>query len=89
MEMEKWANQAYRVAADAGKDGPAARRRWAGQNEYDADNMHTECTRFNSEQDTKLRRCCREARVTRYALIAYLLRAWMAEWETYRDCGGT
>lgn len=83
----KWAEQAYKVAAEAGKDGQAARRRWAGQNEYDADNMHTECTRFNNTQDARLRRCCREARVTRYTLISYLLRCWMAAWETYQNRG--
>lgn len=83
-----WAEQAYRVAAEAGKDGPAARRRWAGQEEYDADNMCTESTRFNRREDARLRRYCREARVTRYTLIGYLLRMWMAAWETYRECGG-
>lgn len=86
--MYEWAHQAYRVAAEAGQDGPAARRRWARQAEYDAENMHTECTRFNNDQDARLRQCCREAEVTRYALIGYLLRSWMDAWETYRDCGG-
>lgn len=86
--MYEWTGPAYKVAAEAGKDGRAARRRWARQDEYDAENMHTECTRFNSVQDARLRRCCQEAGVTRYTLISYLLRMWMAAWETYRECGG-
>lgn len=86
MRDYEWTEQARRVAAEAGKAGQAARRRWAGQNEYDAENMHTECTRFNNREDARLKRCCREARVTRYALIGYLLRCWMEAWET--GCGG-
>lgn len=84
MENMAWMERALKVASEAGRDGPAARRRWTGQNEYDADNMHTECTRFNNAQDERLRRCCREARVTRYTLISYLLRCWMAAWETFQ-----
>lgn len=83
--MKDWTIQAYQTAAAAAKEDYHARRRWAGQNAYDADNMHTECTRFNAAMDARLRRCCKEARITRYALISYLLRAWMAAWETYRE----
>lgn len=81
MENQEWKKIAYQVAENAGKEGGQTRRRWAGQNEYDADNMHTECTRFNNIQDKRLRRCCKEARITRYALIGYLLKVWMEEWE--------
>lgn len=84
MENLKYAELAWPIAVDAARDGPMARRRWAGQNDYDADNMRTESTRFTAAQDLDLRQCCREARVTRYTLINYLLRSWMAAWHTYK-----
>lgn len=88
MRNHEWAEQAYQIAAEVGKDGYPARRRWAGQNRYDEENIFTESTRFNADRDDRLRQYCREAGVTRYALISYLLRSWMAAWETYRGCGG-
>ena len=84
MQNLKYAELATPVAVGAARDGPVARRRWGRQNEYDADHMHTESTRFTMEQDQRLRRYCREARVTRYTLISYLLRTWMAAWEAYK-----
>ena len=83
-----WIDQAYDAAVSAGKEGRAARRKWAGQNAYDQSYMRTESTRFTRDQDEELRRCCKEAGVTRYTLIAYLLRAWMAAWQTYQGRGG-
>lgn len=82
---------AYTAAVDAGKADSPTRKRWAGQNDYDHDNMRTEATRFTAAQDAQLRRCCEEAGVTRYTLINYLLRTWMAAWEVFgRDkCPGT
>lgn len=76
-------SHAYTAAVDAGKAPRDARRRWAGQNEYDSENMKTEATRFTAAEDERLRRCCGEAGVTRYTLINYLLRTWMAAWEVY------
>lgn len=76
-------NHAYTVAVGAGKASDSDRKRWAGQNEYDSDNMRTEATRFTVAEDARLRRCCSEAGVTRYTLINYLLRTWMAAWEVY------
>lgn len=84
MENWKYAELAHPIATAAGRDGPIARRRWAGQNDYDADNMVTESTRFTAAQDLDLRQCCHEAHVTRYTLINYLLRSWMAAWKTYK-----
>ena len=84
MEKLDYSVVAWEVSKNAAQEGPVKRRRWAGQNDYDADYMHTESTRFTIEQDRKLRQCCREARVTRYTLINYLLRAWMAGWEAYK-----
>ena len=75
---------AYRVAADAGKAKRLDRRRWL-KTQWERDNMRTESTRFTVEMDAELRRCCRQAGVTRYALIAYLLRAWMAAWKVYGE----
>lgn len=76
-------SHAYTAAVDAGKAPRSERRRWAGQNEYDSANMKTEATRFTAAEDERLRRCCDEAGVTRYTLINYLLRTWMAAWEVY------
>lgn len=83
--MEKdWKIPAYEAAVEAAKEGQPGRRRWASQNEWDAENMRTESTRFPLDRDRLLRQYCREARVTRYTLIGYLLRAWMAAWAVYR-----
>lgn len=82
MDM-RWSRHAYLSAMDAAKQPPRTRRRWAGQSEYDAEHMVTESTRFTVAQDAALRRCCREAGISRYTLINYLLRAWMAAWEVY------
>lgn len=79
----RWSDLAYQVAVEAGKEGLKERRRWYAQNEWDAEHMRTESTRFPLDLDTQLRQCCREAHVTRYTLINYLLRAWMAAWRTY------
>lgn len=84
MSGYEWMEEAYQIAAEAGRKRPAMRERWVRQDQYDKDNMHTESTRFNKEQHARLRRCCREAQVTRYALISYLLRTWMAEYEAHR-----
>ena len=77
----RWADIAYRLGLEAAQEGPERRRRWARQNEWDAEHMHTESTRFTTAQDEQLRRCCREAGVTRYTLISYLLQTWMAAWQ--------
>lgn len=86
MDM-RWSTAAYEVAVAAGKEQKAARRRWDGQNLWDAENMCTESTRFTVEQDEDLRRCCEEAGVTRYTLINYLLRTWMAAWKVSWERG--
>ena len=46
--------------------------------------MFTESTRFTETQDRKLTQFVEEAGTSKYALINYLLRAWMAAWEEYR-----
>ena len=83
MEGRDWSRPAYEAAMEGAKELPFRRRRWAWQNEYDAQNMRTESTRFPLDEDIRLRQCCREAHVTRYTLINYLLRTWMAAWEVY------
>ena len=80
METVSWSRIAWEIARDAAGEEPSGRRRWAGQAAWDAEHMHTESTRFPLSWDAELRRCCQEAGVTRYALIAHLLRAWMAAW---------
>ena len=51
----RWSSTAYRVGVEAGKAEPQERRRWYMQNEYDADHMRSESTRFTAEQDYLLR----------------------------------
>ena len=53
----RWADIAYKLGLEAAREGPERRRRWAGQNEWDAEHMHTESTRFTTAQDEQLRRC--------------------------------
>ena len=79
--MRDWSIDAYQTAMQAAKADSITRRRWAGQNEWDAENMRTESTRFTADRDAELRRCCREAGITRYTLIGYMLRTWMAAWQ--------
>ena len=80
----RWSRIAHRAAVDAGRERRKERRRWM-KTEWDRENVRTESTRFTAEQDEELRQCCREAGVTRYALIAYLLRTWMAAWRAYGE----
>lgn len=84
----RWSDAAYKVAVEAGQDEYLQRRRWASGHEWDAENMRTESTRFTKRQDEELRQCCKEARVTRYTLINYMLRTWMAAWKNYQGGGG-
>ena len=79
--MRDWSIDAYQTAMQAAKADSLTRRRWAGQNEWDAEHMCTESTRFTADRDAELRRCCREAGITRYTLIGYMLRTWMAAWK--------
>lgn len=80
---------AFAAAMEAAAPGyhRAPRKRWAGQNQWDRANMVTESTRFTRAQDTRLRRCCHEARVNRNQLIAYMLLTWMAAWEARKEDG--
>lgn len=86
MNLE-WSTDAF-LAAVGCADEPRPRKRWAGQNDWDAENMVTESTRFTVENDARLRRLCREAGVTRYYLISYMLHTWMAAREE-RERRGT
>lgn len=76
MNLE-WSTDAF-LAAIGVADEPRPRKRWPGQDAWDAENMVTESTRFTVENDARLRRLCREAGVTRYHLINYLLHTWIA-----------
>ena len=80
----RWSEPAYAAALAAAENGKEPRPRWSGQNGWDAENMVTESTRFPRDLDAQLRRCCREAHVTRYHLINYMLRLFIAAWEAKR-----
>ena len=85
----EWSVPAWCAAMDTARelvsDPVAARRRWAGQTAWDADHMCTESTRYPRHLDARLRRCCKEAGISRYYLISYMLRAWMAAWEVMKN----
>ena len=87
----RWSTPAWSAAMMAAGSTPDSRRKWAGQQKWDAENIRTESTRFPVDLDEKLRQYCREARVTRYYLINYMLRTWLAAWEAIRndDSAGT
>ena len=77
----RWPKHAFEAATEAATpDGAAAMKR-KRQALWDADNIRTESTRCPIDLHTKLRKYCDEASVTRYTLINYLLRVWMAAWE--------
>lgn len=76
-----WIEQAFESAVSAAEESAPARRRWRGQNRWDEDHMNTESTRFPNDLHAELIACCESAGVTRYALIAYLLRTWIAAWK--------
>lgn len=73
----EWSTDAFLTAIGLAEN-PKSRKRWPGQNDWDAENMVTESTRFTIENDQRLRRLCREAGVSRYHLISYMLHTWMA-----------
>ena len=79
----EWHDPAFRIAVDAAKT-QTRRRRGPAQARWDRENMFTESTRFTETQDRKLTQFVEEAGTSKYALINYLLRAWMAAWEEYR-----
>ena len=83
--MEAWKGIAQAAAEKAARRAAASRKRWDGQAAWDAENMRTVSTRFRTDQADRLREYCREANVTRYGLINYMLRAWMAAWERTRE----
>lgn len=80
----EWSVPAF-VAAIYCAEDPKPRRRWDGQDDWDAEHMVTESTRFTIENDARLREICRQAGVTRYYLIAYLLHTFMAAWDAGKE----
>ena len=81
----EWSGPAWTAAMEAAASTPESRRRWARQQEWDGENIRTESTRFPVDLDRKLRKYCREAKISRYYLINYMLRTWMAAWEVIRN----
>ena len=77
----RWSKHAFEAATEAATSAGTAAMKRERQAQWDADNIRTESTRFPIEMDAKLRKYCDEANVTRYTLINYLLRVWMAAWE--------
>lgn len=79
--MQDWKPAASMAAIEAAAAPRSERRRWAGQNEWDKDNMETVSTRVTKAAAERIKRACRQAGVTRYALVAHLLREWLETWE--------
>ena len=77
----RWSKHAFEAATEAATPAGTAAMKRQRQAQWDADHIRTESTRFPVDLDAKLREYCNEANVTRYTLINYLLRVWMAAWE--------
>lgn len=84
-----WSIPAYEAGVDAARHAAQPRARWDGQNGWDADNMETVSTRMPRDIAEQLRQYCDEAHVSRYHLINYMLRTFMAGWEVLRHDRGT
>lgn len=88
----RWTRPAWEVAkktgmtmAEAAEERRIRRRRQ--KSEWDAKNMRTISTRMRLSDAVVLDRYCREAHVTKYELLLYMVRAWMAAWETFSEAG--
>ena len=57
---------------------PAARKRWAGQNAWDADNLAVISTKLGKNEAAEFRRLCRQYRRTSpYRVLGTLARLWI------------
>ena len=56
---------------------PAARKKWAGQTAWDAENLATVSTRMSREEYAEFRRLCRLRRSSPYRVVGALVRLWM------------
>jgi hypothetical protein len=81
----RWSKPAWNAALDAANEAATSRPRWGGQNGWDAEFMETVSTRLPRDMADKLRQYCEEAHVTRYHLVNFMLRVWMAAWEGIRE----
>lgn len=80
----RWSQKAWKTAVAAGKAPEKERKKWAGQNDWDKDNMLTISTRLTIKDALRLKVYCKEAGITVYTLVNYMVRVWMAAWETER-----
>ena len=57
---------------------PAARKRWAGQNAWDAEHMTVISTKLDKDEAIELRRLCRQyRRSSPYRVLRTLARLWI------------
>lgn len=81
--METWKHLAADIAAaSAITRRAAARRRWAGQAEWDAYHLRTIGTKLTAPTVRRLDTACAAAQITRYELLAYLVTTWLEAWES-------
>lgn len=81
--METWKHLATDVAAaSAITRRAAARRRWAGQAEWDAYHLRPIGTKLTAPTVRRLDAACAAAQITRYELLAYLVTTWLEAWES-------
>lgn len=83
----EWSGPAWLTACAAASASQESRRRWAGQNAWDAENMETVSTRMPKEDAAQLRQYCQDAGINRYTLLNYMLRTWMAAWAADHERG--
>lgn len=81
-------DQAVNAAMTAAEERRTRRRRQ--RSDWDAKNMRTVSTRMRISDVVVLDRYCREAHVTKYELVQYMVRCWIEAWKglRYGWCGG-
>lgn len=84
MLQDTWQPAADIVAITAAAAPACERKKWAKQADWDRDNMRTISTKLPIEAADELKAACQAAGVTRYTLVAHMLRQWM---DTRKDIG--
>lgn len=83
----EWAGPAWMAACAAASTAREKRKRWPRQAAWDAEHLETVSTRLPIAEATRLRRYCKEAGISRYTLLNYMVRAWMAAWSADHEEG--
>lgn len=75
------------IKADPASMGKAPRGTWAGQREWDRENLETVSCQLPKEEAQLLRSLCRQRGITRYALLKYMCLVWLRAMEGWYHVG--